>query len=191
MERIPAHEAPRAVLLSLRPSFRWRRLFRREHWRLGLFLNLLALVVMLDRFTARFPMVLSRRQAILDELYGGTALAAPADYFIGLSTTTPTDTATNFTEPSTGAYARVQKTNNATNWPAATAADPTVKSNGTVVTFPAATANWGTISHAGFFTASTGGTPVDWGALGTATAVNTGTTASFAIGALQVQLDAV
>lgn len=181
----------RSLLPLLQPGFRLSRLVRRAHWRLGLFLNLLALVVLLDRATSRMPMVLSRRQAVLDLLYGATALTAPTDYYIGLSTTTPTDTATNFTEPSTGAYARVQKTNNATNWPAASAADPTVKSNGTVITFPAATANWGTISHAGWFTALTGGTPVDWGALGTATAVNTGTTASFAIGALQVQLDAV
>jgi hypothetical protein len=191
MEPIPARQAPRRILLALAPSFRWRRLAPGRHFRLGLVLNLLALVVLLDRATVRMPMILSRRQAILDELYGAVALAAPADYWIALSTTTPTDTGGNFTEPVGNAYARVQKTNNATNWPAASAADPTVKSNGNAVTFPAATGSWGTVTHAGWYTVATVGTPVDWAALTASQAIGTGATASFATSQLQTQLDAV
>jgi hypothetical protein len=176
---------------SIRPGWRWRRFWPGSHWRLGLFLNLTALVWLADRAMARMPMILSRRQAVLDLLFGATALTAPADYYIGLSTTTPTDTGTNFTEPSGNAYARVQKTNNATNWPAASAADPTVKSNGTAVTFATASGSWGTVTHAGWFTTLSTATLVEWAALSASQAIGTGATASFAIGQLQSQLDAV
>jgi hypothetical protein len=137
------------------------------------------------------PMVQSRRQAILDELYGATALAAPATYWVALSTTTPTDTGTNFTEPSGNGYARVSKTNDTAAWSAATAADPTVKANLSVITFPAATGSWGTVTHVGLFTVASGGTPVDWAALSASQAISSGTTASFAAGALTTSLDAV
>ena len=43
---------------------------------------------------------------VLDHVVGKTAFTSPTVY-IGLSSTTPTETATNITEPSTGSYARV------------------------------------------------------------------------------------
>lgn len=176
---------------TIRPGWRWRRLRPGPHFRLGLFLNLVALVWLLDKTMARMPMILSRRQAVLDQLFGSTALTPPTDYYIGLSTTTPTDTGTNFTEPSGNAYARVQKTNNTTNWPAASAADPTVKSNGNAITFATATGSWGTVTHAGWFTTLATATLVEWAALSSSQAIGTGATASFATGQLQSQLDAV
>jgi hypothetical protein len=176
---------------SIRPGWRWRRFRPGRHWRLGLFLNLTAMVWALDRVMLRMPMVQSRRIAVLAQLFGAVALTAPTDYYIALSTTTPTDTATNFTEPSGNAYARVQKTNNTTNFPTPTSADPTVSSNGTAVTFPTATGAWGTVTHAGWFTVISAGTPVEWAALSASQAIGNGATASFAIGQLQSQLDAV
>lgn len=80
---------------------------------------------------------------------------------MGLSTTTPNDDGTGFTEPIGNAYARVSITNNVTNWPAAsTAASVTSKSNGTAITFPNPTGTWGLIGFWGLFTASSGGTPL-------------------------------
>lgn len=101
----------------------------------------------------------ARERAILDSQFGS---GSPATWYFGLSTTQPNDDGTGFTEPSGGAYARVAKTNNATNFPAAaTVSGVTSKSNGTKITFPDPTASWGSVGWYGIFTASSGGTP-EW-----------------------------
>ncbi len=87
----------------------------------------------------------SAQQKVLDYLFGGTAfpnIAGP--HLLALYTVAPTDT-TAGTEVTGGAYARVSLTQNATNWPAASAATPSVKANGPAFTFPAPTANWGVV----------------------------------------------
>ena len=46
------------------------------------------------------------------------------------------------------------------NWPAATTeSGVAVKRNGTKITFPNPTGDWGLITHYGLFTTSSGGTP--------------------------------
>jgi hypothetical protein len=124
---------------------------------------------------------------VLDEVFGGTAYAAVATWYIAASTTTPTDAGANFTEPAGNGYARVAVTNNTTNFPAASGGG--VKANGTAITFPAATGSWGTITHIGGFTASTGGTVVWWGALSASKAIDNGDTFSIPIGDLDLTLD--
>jgi len=47
---------------------------------------------------------------ILDHLTGKATWTAPVAFYVGLSSTTPTKAGANVTEPSTGAYARVQIT---------------------------------------------------------------------------------
>ncbi len=121
--------------------------------------------------------------ALLDAYFGATPVTAPATVYIGLSTTPPLDTGSGTTAPSGGAYARVAVTNNTTNWPAASAR---LKANGTVVTFPAATAAWGTITHYTLHDAATAGTFLGWGALASSQTVGTGGVASFAVGALTI-----
>jgi hypothetical protein len=67
---------------------------------------------------------------------GGATTWAPATWYVGLSTTTPNEDGTGFTEPVGGSYARVAVTNNTTNWPAATTSSGvTSKANGTVIQF--------------------------------------------------------
>ena len=110
---------------------------------------------------------------MLDSRFGSVAVAIPATYYVGLSTTLPTNTGTNVTEPSGGLYARVAVTNNATNFPAAAARS---KSNGTVITFPTASASWGTVTHFVLYDASTGGVFRAWGALAAAQAIASGGT---------------
>lgn len=125
--------------------------------------------------------------AILDHYFGGPDKTRPATLYVGLSTTTPADDGSNFTEPSGSGYARVSKTNNATNFPAAAAG---LKSNGTAVTFPQASGgSWGTVTHWGIFEASTGGSPTVWGALTSSKTIGDGDTPEFAIGALDITLD--
>lgn len=104
-----------------------------------------------------------REALIADSQFGGGATTwAPATWFLGLSTTTPAEDGTGFSEPVGNAYARVAITNNATNFPAATtSAGITTKQNGTKFTFANPTGNWGLVTHFGFFTVLTGGT-VQW-----------------------------
>jgi hypothetical protein len=91
---------------------------------------------------------------ILSNLFGSTAYSVPATFYVGLSTTTPTATGTNFTEPSGNAYARATVTNNTTNFPATSSEDTL---NGALIQFAQATGTWGTVTYAGLFDALTGG----------------------------------
>jgi hypothetical protein len=120
---------------------------------------------------------------ILDLAFSKASNTFPTTYYVGLSTTTPTNTGTNVTEPSGGSYTRVAVTNNATNFPAATARG---KSNGTIVTFPAATADWGIITHFVIYDAASAGTFWAWGELTAPVDVTSATQASFGVGALVI-----
>jgi hypothetical protein len=64
--------------------------------------------------------------------------------------------------------------------------NPTVASNSAILTYPAATAAWGTIGWFGIWTAASGGTFQGSGALTTPKAVNSGDTARFAANALTI-----
>jgi hypothetical protein len=88
---------------------------------------------------------------------------------------------------STGGYARVAVLNNPANWPGATAASPSVKSNGTAMSFPQSTLAWstGSTNLVQVFIADAltlaGGNVYAIGALGTPQAVNAASiTLSFA-----------
>lgn len=123
---------------------------------------------------------------VLDHFLGGVASTAPATVYIALFTAAPTD-AGGGTEVSGGSYARVAVTNNATNWPAASAG---AKANGTAITFPAPTANWGVVVAFGIFDAATAGNLYYWGAITPNKTVNNGDPApSFAVGDLDVTED--
>jgi hypothetical protein len=130
---------------------------------------------------------------IADSQFGAGAISgvAPATWYLGISTTTPNEDGTGFTEPSGGSYARVAITNNSTNFPAAaTVSGVTRKANGTAFTFPNPTGNWGAIVEYGFFTASSGGTPEYTNPLDTTITVQSGNTpVEFAIGQLSMPFD--
>lgn len=125
----------------------------------------------------------AKTHELLDKEFGAVDYTPAATHYIALSTTLPTNTGTNVTEPSGNAYARVAVTNNATNWPAASGRN---KSNGTVIQFPTASGSWGTITHFAIYTASSGGTFVGWGALTSSQAVTTGGTPDFQPGDLDI-----
>lgn len=128
-------------------------------------------------------------QALLDHVLNDGTYTPPTNWFIGLSSTTPTETGSNFTEPSTGSYARVSTA--AADWAAASGTAPATKANGVAKSFAAATADWvaaANLTHFGLFTASSGGTVQIWGALTVPKPVLNGDTPSFAIGALVIKL---
>lgn len=114
---------------------------------------------------------------IIDHVLRATAFASPATVYLALFTAAPSD-AGGGTEVSGGGYARqavtfVAPTNGATD-------------NSEAVTFPAATANWGTISHWAIFDAASAGNMLIWGAWTTAKAINSGDTAKVNVGDLDI-----
>lgn len=129
----------------------------------------------------------SEEMAQLDSFTGKTAYAAPT-FYVGLSTTTPTEGAGTFTEPSAGAYARFQITG--ANWNAATAGDPSSTSYGAAIAFAQATGGWGTVTHFGLFSVKTLSTGLVrfWGTLTNPKAIQTSDSASFAASTLLAKL---
>jgi hypothetical protein len=109
--------------------------------------------------------------------------------YIGLSSTTPTEAGANITEPTTGAYARVATTS--ADWSAASGTAPAVKTNTAAKAFPTATADWlsgASLTYFVLFDASTAGNALAFGLLTTAKNVLNGDTASFAAGAMVLEL---
>lgn len=99
-----------------------------------------------------------------DEVLGGTAFSAPGTVYAALFTDAPVDAGSGGTELTIGVdgYARVAITNNGTNFPALSGG---LKQNGTAITFPQATASWGTIVAWGLYDAATSGNLLYWGLL--------------------------
>lgn len=134
---------------------------------------------------------------LIDQLFRGQAYAFPATLHIGLLTAAPSDSAPG-TEVTGGAYARVAVTGSLANWAGTQAAASTVASSGTsgttsnnnAITFPAPTANWGSVTHFAIYDAAAAGNMLVWGALTAAKTVNNGDAApSFAPAALTFQVD--
>ena len=86
--------------------------------------------------------------AVINAVLRNTTYTSPATVYVSLYTTDPTDADTG-TEVSGGSYART----------AVTFGVPSngVSTNSADVTFPTATAGWGTVTHIGIHDASTSG----------------------------------
>ena len=135
--------------------------------------------------------------SMIDWLLRAQTLTPPTTgAYIGLFTTCPTDS-TAGTEVSGGSYARVNYAASLANWAGTQGAGTTVASSGTsgttsnnnAITFPTATADWGTVNCFGYFTASSGGTLIFYAALTASRNITNGSTASFAAGTLTFQID--
>lgn len=108
------------------------------------------------------------------------SVTRPTAWYIGLFTSDPTDTGAAGTEVTGGSYARIAATFTVTG-------DTASNSGG--IEFPAATADWGTVSHIGVFTASSGGTMLVHAALTTAKTIATGDVFRIPTGDLDITLD--
>lgn len=133
---------------------------------------------------------------VIDWLFRGQAFTVPSPKYVSLHTAACSDSSGG-TEVSGGSYARVSFTDSTSNW-ANTQDSGTGVSSGTggttknkaAITFPAPSANWGSITHVGIHDASTSGNLLFCSALGTAKTVNNGDPApAFAIDALTIQID--
>jgi hypothetical protein len=118
---------------------------------------------------------------LLDAVFNGVAWSTIANVWVALFTGTLSGD-TPGTEVTGGSYARVSTA--PADW---TAASGGALDNGNVITFPAPTANWGTVTHFGIFDASTAGNAFYYGDLTTSRVINNGDGApSFAVGALDI-----
>jgi hypothetical protein len=95
---------------------------------------------------------------VLDHVFGGNAYTAPTTLYVGLFTSTPTDSTTG-TEVSGGSYARQTAafTVSGTN--------PTEAASNAAIEFPTATATWGTVTYAGIFDAASSGNMIAYAQL--------------------------
>ena len=126
---------------------------------------------------------------VIGHLFGGTAYTAPTTWYAGLQTAAPSDSAAG-TEVSGGAYAR-----QSVAWTIATSGTAQA-SNTAALEWPAATTDWGTVTHAGVYDAVSGGNLVAFETLtktdfSTANpkVVNTGDIFKIDAGNLKIQLD--
>lgn len=125
---------------------------------------------------------------LIDHIFQNTAFTSPSTLYVALFTAVSDGEAGTVTEVSGGSYARVAVTANSSNWSDATGNNGTT-SNVNAVTFPAATADWGTVTHFGIYDASTAGNLLVYAALTSSRNITNGSTPSFAAGALTVQID--
>lgn len=118
---------------------------------------------------------------LLDHALGTAAFTAPAAVYVGLHTGSPLDDNSGANEVSGGSYARKAAT-------FAAASGGSASTNATV-TFDAATANWGTITHIALYDASTAGNLLFHGAVTTSKTIETGDTFQISSGNLTISLD--
>jgi hypothetical protein len=118
--------------------------------------------------------------ALINATLRNTTYTSPADVYVGLFTTDPTDDGSG-TEVSGGSYAREIATFAApSNGASSTNAD---------VQFPQATANWGVVTHFAIFDALSGGNMLYHGILTAAKDIETGDVFKIASGNLTVTLE--
>lgn len=123
---------------------------------------------------------------IFDHMFRNQSYTPPSTLYIGLFTSAPTDAYTGAsptgTEVSGGSYARIAC--------ALSAASSRATSNSSNLTFPTATASWGTVVAIGLFEASSGGEMLWWDGLEVNKTVGSGDTFQINSGDLDMAFSA-
>jgi hypothetical protein len=106
---------------------------------------------------------------VLNWLLTTNSATRPTAWYVGLFTAAPSDTGGG-TEVSGSAYAR-----KVTGTISVSGTSPTTATNAAAIEFAAASGgNWGTVTHAAIFDASTGGNMLAWAPLTTSRTINDG-----------------
>ena len=118
---------------------------------------------------------------VLNYVFTTTSVTRPAAWYLALFTSNPAEDASG-TEVSTSgtAYARQSATFTVSG---------NTASNSGAIEFPTATASYGTVTHVGVYTASSGGDLIAYAALSTSKAIDTGDVFRVPSGDLDVTLD--
>jgi len=126
---------------------------------------------------------------IMNHVFGGTTYTKPTNWYVGLLTATPSDSAAG-TEVSGGSYARQVCAFTITGTGTAQAA------NTSAITFPTATADWGIVGWIGIYDAVSGGNLVAFQNLqksdfstSTTKTINDGDIFKFNSSSIKIQLD--
>jgi hypothetical protein len=117
--------------------------------------------------------------ALINATLRATTYTSPATVYVSLYTTDPTDADTG-TEVSGGSYARTAVTMGAPS--------NGVSTNSADVTFPTATASWGTVTHIGIHDALTSGNLLFHTPLDTSKTIDSGDIFKITTGNLSVTL---
>ena len=117
--------------------------------------------------------------ALINAVLRNTTYTSPATVYVSLYTSDPTD-ADSGTEVSGGSYARTAVTMGAPS--------NGVSTNSADVTFPTATASWGTVTHIGIHDASTSGNLLFHTPLDTSKTIDSGDIFKITTGNLSVTL---
>ena len=120
------------------------------------------------------------RQLVMNALLRGTSFTAPSTVYLAMYLTDPTSADTG-TEVTAGDYHRMP----------ITLSSPTtggVCSNVGIITFPTATVDWTTVTHAGIRDAFTGGHLLFHGALSSPITINAGDALEFLAGQITCTL---
>jgi hypothetical protein len=125
---------------------------------------------------------------LINHIFRTGSFTKPTVLAVALFTAVSDGEAGTVTEVSGGSYARVSVNPLDANWSAATANNGTT-SNVSTITFPAATADWGTVTHFGIYDAASAGNLLVYAALSPSRNITNGSTPSFAAGQLTVQVD--
>lgn len=132
-------------------------------------------------------------KALLDHVLGAVAYVAPANVHIALFTTAGLSDAGVGTaaEPVGGGYTRLAVPNTTAQFPAATGASPSRKTNANLLAWSAATADWGVVLEWAIMDAATLGNILYWGSFTAAQqrAILVGDTATIAPGVLDITED--
>jgi len=124
---------------------------------------------------------------LIDHIFRTGSFTKPTTLYIGLITTLVDGEAGTVTEVTGAGYARVARNPLDANWAASTTNGTT--SNIASIDFPAATADWGTVTSFGIWDAITGGNLLIYSNLTTSRNITNGTTPSFGANALTFQID--
>ena len=116
---------------------------------------------------------------ILQYVFTTTSVTRPTAYYVGLFTSNPAEDASG-TELSGSGYTRIQTTFSVSG---------AVAQNAALITFPTATGSWGTVTHAGVFTASTSGTLIAYHSLTASKTIAATDILQIAAGSLTITLD--
>lgn len=123
---------------------------------------------------------------LINHIFRTATFAKPTTLYVGLILSGTDFEAGTVTEVTAAGYARVARNPLDANWAASTTTGTT--SNVLTIQFPAATADWGTVTYFGIWDAATGGNLLIYAPLSIryiASGVNT----SFAPGVLTFQID--
>jgi hypothetical protein len=124
------------------------------------------------------PLSTYLENSLINHLLRNTSFASPSPVYVALYTVSPTETRAGI-EVSGNGYARQT---------AAFTVSGSYASNTSLLTFPEATGNWGTVIGVGIMDASTAGNMLFWGDIDNATTINAGESYIINVGMLNIGL---